>query len=98
MLDTYSGSQNRSEVQVEQVPSLLRELALGFRESPSGSLVSDDDDDDLPLRAELFSAAQMAAHGKTLASITNSASAVAATACCRGWRKTPPSSAPPATS
>ena len=46
---------------------LLRELALGFRESPSGSLLSDEDDEDLPLRAELFSAAQMAAHGKTLA-------------------------------
>ncbi|RZT05927.1 Cellobiose phosphorylase [Duganella sp. CF402] len=47
--------------------SLLRELALGFRESPSGALLSDEDDDDLPLRAELFSVAQMAAHGKTLA-------------------------------
>jgi hypothetical protein len=33
--------------------------------------LSDEDDDDLPLRAELFSAAQMAAHGKTLAGITN---------------------------
>ncbi|TFW17757.1 cyclic beta 1-2 glucan synthetase, partial [Duganella callida] len=43
-------------------------MTLGFRESPSGSLVSDEDDEDLPLRAELFSAAQMAAHGKTLAS------------------------------
>jgi cellobiose phosphorylase len=29
--------------------------------------LSDDDEDDLPLRAELFSAAQMAAHGRTLA-------------------------------
>jgi len=42
-------------------------MNLGFREAPSGSLVSDEDDEDLPLRAELFSAAQMAAHGKTLA-------------------------------
>ncbi|CAN7228676.1 GH36-type glycosyl hydrolase domain-containing protein [Duganella sp. LjRoot269] len=42
-------------------------MTLGFRESPSGSLLSDEDDEDLPLRAELFSAAQMAAHGKTLA-------------------------------
>ncbi len=40
---------------------------FGFRESLSGSLLSDDDEDDLPLRAELFSAAQMAAHGRTLA-------------------------------
>ena len=46
---------------------LMPEIALGFRESPSGSLLSDADDEDLPLRAELFSAAQMAAHGKTLA-------------------------------
>jgi cellobiose phosphorylase len=42
-------------------------MTLGFRESPAGSLLSDEDDEDLPLRAELFSAAQMAAHGKTLA-------------------------------
>ncbi|MRW88115.1 cyclic beta 1-2 glucan synthetase [Pseudoduganella sp. FT26W] len=42
-------------------------MTLGFRESPAGSLMSDEDDEDLPLRAELFSAAQMAAHGKTLA-------------------------------
>ncbi len=47
---------------------LMPELTLGFRESPSGSLLADADDEDLPLRAELFSAAQMAAHGKTLAS------------------------------
>ncbi len=46
---------------------LMPDLTLGFRESPSGSLLSDADDEDLPLRAELFSAAQMAAHGKTLA-------------------------------
>jgi cellobiose phosphorylase len=46
---------------------LLPEMSLGFRESQTGSLVSDEDDEDLPLRAELFSAAQMAAHGKTLA-------------------------------
>ncbi|WP_229256619.1 GH36-type glycosyl hydrolase domain-containing protein [Duganella lactea] len=46
---------------------LLPEITLGFRESQAGSLVSDEDDEDLPLRAELFSAAQMAAHGKTLA-------------------------------
>jgi cellobiose phosphorylase len=46
---------------------ILPEMTLGFRESQSGSLVSEDDDEDLPLRAELFSAAQMAAHGKTLA-------------------------------
>jgi cellobiose phosphorylase len=46
---------------------LLPEMTLGFRESPAGSLMSDEDDEDLPLRAELFSAAQMAAHGKTLA-------------------------------
>ena len=45
----------------------LPEVTLGFRESLSGSLLADDDEDDLPLRAELFSAAQMAAHGKTLA-------------------------------
>ncbi|WP_313872817.1 hypothetical protein [Rugamonas sp. DEMB1] len=38
----------------------------GFREARSGA-VRPDDDDELPLRAELFSAAQMAAHGKTLA-------------------------------
>ena len=46
---------------------LLPELTLGFRESPGGALLSDEEDEDLPLRAELFSAAQMAAHGKTLA-------------------------------
>jgi len=46
---------------------LMPDITLGFRESPSGSLLSDEDDQDLPLRAELFSAAQMAAHGKTLA-------------------------------
>ena len=46
---------------------LLPEITLGFHESQSGALVSDEDDEDLPLRAELFSAAQMAAHGKTLA-------------------------------
>ncbi|MHA4869048.1 GH36-type glycosyl hydrolase domain-containing protein [Duganella sp. PWIR1] len=46
---------------------LLPELSLGFRESPTGASLSDEDDEDLPLRAELFSAAQMAAHGKTLA-------------------------------
>jgi cellobiose phosphorylase len=46
---------------------LLPEMTLGFRESPTGALLSDEDDEDLPLRAELFSAAQMAAHGKTLA-------------------------------
>ncbi|NVM75984.1 cellobiose phosphorylase [Duganella sp. SG902] len=46
---------------------LLPELALGFHESPTGSLQSEEEDEDLPLRAELFSAAQMAAHGKTLA-------------------------------
>jgi cellobiose phosphorylase len=46
---------------------LLPEMTMGFREAQTGSLVSDDDDEDLPLRAELFSAAQMAAHGKTLA-------------------------------
>lgn len=45
---------------------LLPEMSLGFRESQAGTLVADDDED-LPLRAELFSAAQMAAHGKTLA-------------------------------
>src|SRR5471030_257662 len=45
----------------------MPDLTLGFRESPSGSLLADADDEDLPLRAELFSAAQMAAHGKTLA-------------------------------
>nr|WP_295996372.1 glucoamylase family protein [Rugamonas sp.] len=42
-------------------------MSSGFREQQSGALLSDDDEDDLPLRAELFSAAQMAAHGKTLA-------------------------------
>jgi cellobiose phosphorylase len=41
-------------------------MTLGFRESTTASLVSDEDED-LPLRAELFSAAQMGAHGKTLA-------------------------------
>jgi cellobiose phosphorylase len=46
---------------------LLPEMTLGFRESPTGSQLSDEDDEDLPLRGELFSAAQMAAHGKTLA-------------------------------
>ena len=47
---------------------LLPELKLGFRESLSGALRPDDDDaDELPLRAELFSAAQMASHGRTLA-------------------------------
>ena len=50
----------------EHIP-FLPETSLGFRASPSGALLSDEDEDDLPLRAELFSAAQMAAHGKTLA-------------------------------
>lgn len=45
----------------------MPEMTLGFRESTTASLVSDEDDEDLPLRAELFSAAQMGAHGKTLA-------------------------------
>ena len=40
---------------------------FGFREAASGAQLSDDDED-LPLRAELFSAVQMAAHGKHLAS------------------------------
>jgi cellobiose phosphorylase len=52
---------------LKQTTPLLPELTLGFRESLSGSLLSDDDEDDLPLRAELFSAAQMAAHGRNLA-------------------------------
>ncbi|WP_090192347.1 MULTISPECIES: GH36-type glycosyl hydrolase domain-containing protein [unclassified Duganella] len=42
-------------------------MTLGFHESQTGASVSEEDDEDLPLRAELFSAAQMAAHGKTLA-------------------------------
>ncbi|MEV4779609.1 cyclic beta 1-2 glucan synthetase [Burkholderia sp. LMU1-1-1.1] len=45
----------------------MPEMTLGFRESTTASLVSDEDDEDLPLRAELFSAAQMGAHGRTLA-------------------------------
>jgi cyclic beta-1,2-glucan synthetase len=52
---------------LKQSPPLMPELTLGFREAQSGSLMSDEDDEDLPLRAELFSAAQMAAHGKNLA-------------------------------
>ena len=46
---------------------LLPEMSLGFRESNTAAMVSDEDED-LPLRAELFSAAQMAAHGRSLAS------------------------------
>jgi len=41
---------------------------VGFRESTSGTLQPGNNDDDLPLRAELFSAQQMANHGRTLAS------------------------------
>ena len=37
---------------------LMPDLTLGFRESTTASLVSDEDDEDLPLRAELFSAAR----------------------------------------
>ncbi|MES2263902.1 MAG: glucoamylase family protein [Pseudomonadota bacterium] len=40
---------------------------FGFREAVSGSLQAGEQDDDSPLRGELFSAQQMAAHGKTLA-------------------------------
>ncbi|MFA9215809.1 MAG: glucoamylase family protein, partial [Sphingomonadaceae bacterium] len=46
---------------------LLPAVSLGFHPLLSGAPLSDDDEDDLPLRAELFSAAQMAAHGRTLA-------------------------------
>ena len=43
-------------------------VPAGFRESTSGSLPSSNpEDDDLPLRAELFSAQQMANHGRALA-------------------------------
>jgi len=52
---------------LKPAPSFWPAAAFGFREAASGSLLSEDDED-LPLRAELFSAAQMAAHGKHLAS------------------------------
>ncbi|OEZ60065.1 N,N'-diacetylchitobiose phosphorylase [Duganella sp. HH105] len=52
---------------MKQSAPLMPAITLGFREAPAGSLLSAEDDEDLPLRAELFSAAQMAAHGKTLA-------------------------------
>ena len=45
---------------------LLPEMSLGFRESSTSTLIAEEDED-LPLRAELFSAAQMAAHGRSLA-------------------------------
>jgi cellobiose phosphorylase len=48
-------------------PILLPEATIGFREATSGALQGGAQDDDSPLRAELFSAQQMAAHGKTLA-------------------------------
>ncbi|MFC3375762.1 GH36-type glycosyl hydrolase domain-containing protein [Rugamonas sp. CCM 8940] len=51
---------------MKQLTALLAWCSPGFREARSGA-VRPDDDDELPLRAELFSAAQMAAHGKTLA-------------------------------
>ena len=52
---------------MKQSAPLMSAITLGFREAPAGTLLSGEDDEDLPLRAELFSAAQMAAHGKTLA-------------------------------
>ncbi|MGV7208123.1 GH36-type glycosyl hydrolase domain-containing protein [Oxalobacteraceae bacterium A2-2] len=42
-------------------------MPLHLRESATGAPLADNEEEDLPLRAELFSAAQMAAHGKTLA-------------------------------
>ncbi|NRR32099.1 cyclic beta 1-2 glucan synthetase [Oxalobacteraceae bacterium] len=45
----------------------MPKFIMGFRESFSGAPPAEEDEDDMPLRAELFSAAQMAAHGKTLA-------------------------------
>ncbi len=45
----------------------LRLFTFGFREDAPSALSSSADDDDSPLRAELFSAQQMAAHGKVLA-------------------------------
>jgi cellobiose phosphorylase len=52
---------------LNQHSPLLSDAKLGFREAYSGSLDAGATDDDSPLRAELFSAQQMAAHGKTLA-------------------------------
>lgn len=48
-------------------PILLPSATIGFREVSAGALQDGAQDDDSPLRAELFSAQQMAAHGKTLA-------------------------------
>jgi cyclic beta-1,2-glucan synthetase len=52
---------------MEKHTSLLPEFTLGFHATSAGALRMDDDED-MPLRAELFSAAQMAAHGRALAS------------------------------
>ncbi|SFV07779.1 Cellobiose phosphorylase [Pseudoduganella namucuonensis] len=48
-------------------PPFLRGIKFGFREATAGASPTGAEDDDSPLRAELFSALQMAAHGKVLA-------------------------------
>ncbi|WP_371868246.1 GH36-type glycosyl hydrolase domain-containing protein [Pseudoduganella rivuli] len=52
---------------MNEQPNFLRHFTFGFREDAPSAVPSSAADDDSPLRAELFSAQQMAAHGKVLA-------------------------------
>lgn len=52
---------------MKEYTKLLADTLGVWRDSISGRTASIDSEDDLPLRAELFSDMQMAAHGKTLA-------------------------------
>ena len=52
---------------MNEQPNFLRHFTFGFREDAPSAIQGSTADDDSPLRAELFSAQQMAAHGKVLA-------------------------------